>query len=134
MVSRYFTSMPYRLNEATGLIDYDKLEEQVHSPIHQGNSMEELFTPSSIHDYHHYHPQTHTHTPTHPPTHSHTHKLEEQVRSTLMTESFVTLLETRPTPHPCPHPRILFSAPLPTGPFTIARGAGAWLCLLFHHE
>jgi len=27
MVSRYFTSMPYRLNEATGIIDYDKLEE-----------------------------------------------------------------------------------------------------------
>ncbi|XP_015756556.1 PREDICTED: serine hydroxymethyltransferase 3, chloroplastic-like [Acropora digitifera] len=25
--SIYFESMPYRLNEATGLIDYDKLEE-----------------------------------------------------------------------------------------------------------
>merc|ERR1719247_3251350 len=27
MVSQYFETMPYRLDESTGLIDYDKLEE-----------------------------------------------------------------------------------------------------------
>jgi glycine hydroxymethyltransferase len=27
MVSKYFETMPYRLNEKTGIIDYDKLEE-----------------------------------------------------------------------------------------------------------